>query len=149
MHITDLSNPELVWTTRSGKKIYWLIPAEIGAPNFELRYVEIPPQVPPSRSPRHPHEHEVFVVSGKGRLQGVHNGVPYEVELVPGQAIFIPGNEDHQWLNPYAEPFGVICVIPKGTEDEVKPPTVKQLAAPRTEAPDESLPACPDCADAL
>lgn len=127
MYITDLSNPDIVWTTRSGKKIYWLIPAEVGAPNFELRYVEIPPNVPPSRSASHPHEHEVFVVKGKGILQGVQDGKPYEIEIGPGQAIFIPGNEDHQWLNPYPEPLGIICVVPKGAESEVKPPAVKQF----------------------
>ncbi len=32
MYITDLSNENILWTTRSGKKIHWLIPAEIGAP---------------------------------------------------------------------------------------------------------------------
>ena len=127
MYITDLSNNDVLWTTRSGKKIHWLIPAEAGAPNFELRYVEIPPNVPPSGSPSHPHEHEVFIVKGRGVLQGIRDGRPCEVELKPGQAIFIPGNEDHQWLNPYNEPLGIICVIPCGAEDEVKPPYVKTM----------------------
>ncbi len=69
-------------------------------------------------SPSHPHEHEVFIVKGRGILQGIRDGRPCEVELKPGQAIFIPGNEDHQWLNPYNEPLGIICVIPCGAEDE-------------------------------
>lgn len=127
MYITDLSNNDIVWTTPSGKKVYWMIPAEAGAPNFELRYIEIPPNVPLSSVPYHPHEHEVFVVKGKGRLQGVQDGQPYEVELSPGQAIFIPGNEDHQWLNPFDEPLCIICVVPKGAEAEVKPPFVRNM----------------------
>lgn len=127
MYITDLSNNNIVWTTPSGKKVYWMIPAEAGAPNFELRYIEIPPNVPLSSIPHHPHEHEVFVVKGKGILQGVQDGQSYEVELSPGQAIFIPGNEDHQWLNPFDEPLCIICVVPKGAEAEVKPPFVRNM----------------------
>ena len=127
MYATDLTDENIVWTTPSGKKIHWLIPAEVGAPNFELRYVEIPPNVPLSSSASHPHEHEVFVVKGRGILQGVRDGQPCEIELRPGQAIFIPGGEDHQWLTPYDEPLGIICVVPKGAEAEVKPPSLQSL----------------------
>ena len=122
MYMTDISNENIMCKTRSGKKIYWMLTSEIGAPNFELRYIEIPPNVPPSSYSKHPHEHEVFIVKGKGILQGEENGKPYEVELSPGQAIFISGNEEHQWLNPYDEPLCVICVVPKGAEAESKPP---------------------------
>jgi quercetin dioxygenase-like cupin family protein len=122
MYMTDISNESNLCTSRSGKKIYWMLTSEIGAPNFELRYIEIPPNVPLSSQSKHPHEHEVFVVKGKGMLQGEENGESYEVELSPGQAIFIPGNEEHQWLNPYDEPLGIICVVPKGAEAESKPP---------------------------
>ena len=122
MYMTDLSNETIVSSTSSGKKMYWMLTSEIGAPNFELRYVEIPPNAPLSKTTKHPHEHEVFVVKGKGILQGEENGKAYEVELIPGQAIFIPGNEVHQWLNPYDEPLGIICVVPKGAESELKPP---------------------------
>ena len=121
MYMTDISNESIVSKTSSGKKIYWMLTSEIGAPNFELRYIEIPPNVPRSRSSTHPHEHEVFIVKGKGILEGEENGKAYSVELVPGQAIFIPGNEEHQWLNPYEEPLCIICVVPKGAEVESKP----------------------------
>jgi quercetin dioxygenase-like cupin family protein len=130
MYMTDLSNDNILFQTRSGKKLYWLIPAEVGAPNFELRYVEIPPNIPLSKESKHPHEHEVFVVKGRGILRGEHNGKPYEVELKPGQAIFIPGNEEHQWLTPHGESLGIICVVPKGAEATAKPLYVQQdLAA--------------------
>jgi quercetin dioxygenase-like cupin family protein len=122
MYMTDLSNEHIMRQSPSGKKIYWMLTSEIGAPNFELRYVEIPPNAPPSSTSRHPHEHEVFIVKGKGLLQGEHNGEAYEVDLAPGQAIFIPGNEEHQWLTPYGEALGIICVVPKGAEAESKPP---------------------------
>jgi quercetin dioxygenase-like cupin family protein len=122
MYMTDISHEEIMCTSSSGKKIYWMLTSEIGAPSFELRYVEIPPNVPPSKTKKHPHEHEVFIVKGKGILQGNENGKAYEVELSPGQAIFIPGNEEHQWLNPHDEPLCIICVVPKGAEVELKPP---------------------------
>jgi quercetin dioxygenase-like cupin family protein len=122
MYMTDISDESSLCTSRSGKKIYWMLTSEIGAPNFELRYIEIPPNVPLSSQSKHPHEHEVFVVKGKGVLQGEENSESYEVKLSPGQAIFIPGNEEHQWLNPYDEPLGIICVVPKGAEAESKPP---------------------------
>ncbi len=127
MHITDLTDESIVWKTPSGKKIHWLISAEAGAPNFELRYVEIPPDVPKSSSASHPHEHEVFVVKGRGILQGIKDGQPCEIELCPGQAVFIPGDEEHQWLTPYGESLGIICVVPKGAESEVKPPSLKTV----------------------
>ena len=127
MYTTDLTNESIVWKTPSGKKIHWLIPAEAGAPNFELRYVEIPSNVPKSSSASHPHEHEVFIVKGRGILQGVQDGRPCEIELQPGQAIFIPGGGDHQWLNPYDEPLGIICVVPKGAESDVKPPSIHRM----------------------
>ena len=38
-------------------------------------------------------------------------------------AVFIPGDEEHQFINASeTEPFGVICVVPKGAEAELKPP---------------------------
>jgi quercetin dioxygenase-like cupin family protein len=104
--------------TRSGNKIYWLITSEMGAPGFELRYVEIPPGGRSSRG-SHPHEHEVFIVSGKGRIAGAFPDTP----LSPGIAVFVPGNEEHQWVNESgSEPFGFICVVPRGAEAESKPP---------------------------
>ena len=45
MYMTDISNENIVSKTSSGKKIYWMLASEIGAPNFELRYIEIPPNV--------------------------------------------------------------------------------------------------------
>ena len=47
MYTTDLTNENIVWKTPSGKKIHWLIPRRSRRhPNFELRYVEIPPKCP-------------------------------------------------------------------------------------------------------
>ncbi|HUI71317.1 MAG TPA: cupin domain-containing protein [Spirochaetia bacterium] len=113
---------QIMCRTKSGNKIYWMIRSESGAPNFELRYIEIPP-LGKSSAGHHPHEHEVFVVAGKGRIVGTHaDGHPYTLDLEPGMAVFVPGNEDHQWINSSTAPFGFVCVVPKGAEAESKPP---------------------------
>ncbi len=121
MFCTDIDEKTMC-RTPSGNKIYWLITQENGAPNFELRYLEIPAGGKSSAG-SHAHEHEVFVIRGKGKVVGRDaNGLPYEKALVPGLAVFIPGNEKHQWLNTAEETFGFICVVPKGAEAENKPP---------------------------
>ena len=117
MYVTD-RNEDIMCTTKSGNRIYWMLTSEVGAPNFELRYVELPPGGRSSDG-SHPHEHEVFVVKG----QGVIKGPGSEMRLKPGMAVFVPGHEVHQWINSDKnEPFGFVCVVPKGAEAESKPP---------------------------
>jgi quercetin dioxygenase-like cupin family protein len=112
---------DIMSRTRSGNKIYWMIPSEKGAQGFELRYIEIPAGGRSSAA-SHPHEHEVFVVTGAGKVVGHDTaGQPWESELVPGMAVFIPGGEHHQWVNTTREPLGFICVVPRGAEAESKP----------------------------
>lgn len=117
MHLTDI-NDDIMCVTKSGNKIYWMLTSEIGAENFELRYVEIPPGGKSSYG-HHPHEHEVFVVAGEGRIR-LADG---EKKLRPGLAVFVAPDEEHQWINASSvEPFGFVCVVPKGAEAESKPP---------------------------
>jgi quercetin dioxygenase-like cupin family protein len=117
MYITDI-NDKLMCQTKSGNKIYWMLTQEIGAPNFELRYIEIPAGGKSSYG-HHPYEHEVFVIKGEGKIKGVQE----EHTLLSGMAVFVPGDEVHQWINAKDdEPFGFICVVPKGAEAESKPP---------------------------
>lgn len=110
-------NDKIMCTTKSGNKIYWMLTQENGAPNFELRYIEIPPQGKSSYG-KHAHEHEVFVVAGSGRVIGPGQSV----DLTPGMAVLVTGNEEHQWINTGSGAFGFICVVPKGAEAESKPP---------------------------
>ena len=80
-----------------------------GAKNFVMRVFEIEPE---GHTPRHTHdwEHEVFILSGKAILRGADGDRP----LKPGDAVFIPGGEEHQFHNPGKQPFQFICVIPAG-----------------------------------
>jgi quercetin dioxygenase-like cupin family protein len=116
MFVTTIDD-KIMCRTKSGNKIYWMLTQENGAPSFELRYIEIPPGGKSSYG-SHPHEHEVFVVRGGGRIS---SGGREEL-LRPGTAVFVPGNEVHQWVNTEAEPLGFVCVVPKGAEAESKPP---------------------------
>jgi len=117
MYITDI-NEKNMCQSKTGNKIYWLLTTEQGAPNFEMRYIEIAAGGQ-THYGHHPHEHEVFVVSGKGWVIGKD----FEHELSPRMAVFIPGDEEHQFINANkTEPLSVICVVPKGAEAEYKPP---------------------------
>lgn len=121
MQVTELSD-KIMCQSGSGNKIYWMATTEMGAPNFEMRYIEIQPGSSTSYG-THEHEHEVFVVRGKGRVKGMVGDKMGEKELRPGVVVFIPGNEEHQFLNDLEyEPLGVICVVPSGAEAEFKPP---------------------------
>jgi len=116
MHISNIDE-KIMCKSGSGNKIYWMITSEHGAKNFELRYVEIPVGGKSSYG-SHPHEHEVFIIKGKGRV----TGADYDEGLLPRTAVFVAGDEEHQWINEGSEPFGFICVVPIGAESEYKPP---------------------------
>jgi quercetin dioxygenase-like cupin family protein len=78
-------------------------------PNSIMRYFQIQPSGH-SRLEKHPQEHEVIVLHGKGKVQiGEHIH-----EVTVHDVVFISPNELHQFSNPFDEPFGFICVIPKG-----------------------------------
>ena len=116
MYKTNLSR-DIMCKTASGNSIYWMITSEVGAKNFELRYIEIPRNGSSSYG-SHKHEHEVFIVKGKGTIIGKDS----KKELKPMDAVFVPGGEEHQWVNNGDESFSFICVVPKGAESELKPP---------------------------
>ena len=104
--------------SKSGNKIFWMLTSQNGARNFELRYIEIPPGGKSSYG-RHAHEHEVFVVEGRGCIK-LKDG---REKLRPGLAVFVSGEEEHQWINTSkTKPLGFVCVVPKGAEAELKPP---------------------------
>ncbi|MFH1845873.1 MAG: cupin domain-containing protein, partial [bacterium] len=60
----------------------------------------------------HPWEHEVFILSGEGRLVSPQG----ETDLKPESVIHIPTAEDHQFRNTGHEPLKFICVVPKSAE---------------------------------
>jgi len=91
----------------SGIAIRWLITEKDGAPNFAMRVIEVEPD---GYSPLHTHpwEHEVFVLHGEGTLVQDGKATP----IAPGDVIFIPPGEQHQFKNTSGSALEFICLIP-------------------------------------
>ena len=90
-----------------GVKIRWVISEQSGAENFVMRHFEIAPQ---GFTPHHEHgwEHEVFILKGKGVVASAEG----DREFGPGDVIFLPKGEKHQFRNTGGEPVEMLCLIP-------------------------------------
>jgi quercetin dioxygenase-like cupin family protein len=66
-------------------------------------------------TPRHSHawEHEIFIHSGKGQ---VYRDGEWQT-VTSGTVVFVPGNEEHQFMNAGSEDFVFICLIPSGVNE--------------------------------
>jgi len=91
----------------SGTTMRWVISQKDGAENFAMRVVEISPG---GHTPlhRHPHEHEIFIIRGKGTLTCEGEETP----LIPGDVVFILPDEEHQFRNTGQDKLELICLIP-------------------------------------
>ncbi len=78
-----------------------------GAKNFCMRVFEI---APGGNTPKHAHawEHEMFIHAGAGEM--FNSGQWSRVKA--GNALFIPGNEEHQIRNTGQETLVVVCLVP-------------------------------------
>ena len=92
-------------------KVRWLITREIGAPTFAMRLFEMEPD---GHSPLHTHdwEHEVFILEGEGVVKGEGG----EKKFKPGDVIFVPPNEKHQFKNAGKKLVKFICLVPHHEE---------------------------------
>ena len=104
-HYTDVKLEKA--TEAEGVSLRVVIGEKEGAPNFVMRVVDLQPG---ASSPRdcHDWEHEVFVLSGKGRVYGGGE----EVTLSPGYTVFVPPMEEHQFSNVGDEILRFVCLIP-------------------------------------
>jgi len=100
----DISDGETVANTK--KRV--LIGPDQGAPNFIMRLFTLE-QGGFSPYHTHPWEHEAFVLSGRGTVKGKDG----ETQVEAGDFVFVPPNEEHQFLNSGEEPFEFLCIIPK------------------------------------
>jgi quercetin dioxygenase-like cupin family protein len=89
-----------------------VIGKEDQADNFCMRVFTI---APGGFTPRHFHEweHEIFVHSGNGK---VYQKGEWR-EVTSGTVVFIPGDEEHQFMNGGGEDFVFICLIPSGAPE--------------------------------
>jgi quercetin dioxygenase-like cupin family protein len=98
---------EKVPAPAKGVKVRWLIDEKIGAPNFAMRRFTVEPG---GYTPRHSHpwEHEVFILSGTGVVLGEGGKEPVK----PGDVVFMPPDEEHQFRNTGAQEMAFLCLIP-------------------------------------
>ena len=91
------------------KGIYrvWLIDERVGADNFFMRLFEMLPGAS-TEDDSHPYEHEIFVISGRGRIKIANQ----TEEMNPGDAFFVPPNTLHSIKNEGDEELKFICIVP-------------------------------------
>lgn len=110
MHVADARSVAGTPVTDEGAKgvtIRVLMGENVGAPTFAMRQFEI---APGGHTPfhNHPWEHEVYVLSGRGRVRRKGGEEP----VGPGSFVFVPPEEEHNFENAGEEPFVFLCVIP-------------------------------------
>ena len=105
-HYTEVA-AQVVEEGAKGVKIRWVINEGDGAANFAMRHFEI---APGGFTPHHTHpwEHEVFILTGRGKVVGPEGDKP----LSPGTVVFVPPGEEHHFANDGAEPLTLLCLIP-------------------------------------
>jgi quercetin dioxygenase-like cupin family protein len=77
------------------------------APRFVLRHFQLDPG---ASTPRHAHwwEHEIYVIEGHG--EAFTGGTMEPIQ--PGDTIYVPPDDEHQFVNSGRAPLKFICVIP-------------------------------------
>ncbi len=90
-----------------GVQVREMITAADGAPNFSMRVFDVAPGL---STPFHTHawEHEVFVISGTGRVRTAGKETPFK----PGDSVFISPHEQHCFIADTAAPVRMICCVP-------------------------------------
>ncbi len=84
-----------------------LMGREDGANNFEVRFFTVPAHGFSSLD-EHAHDHGVLIMQGRAR---VLLGDQYE-EVGPGDVVYIPSWERHQFENLTDDVFSFLCIIP-------------------------------------
>ena len=88
-------------------KLRWLISKKDGAENFAMRYFEID-KGGYTTFEQHWNEQEMFFLEGEGLLKFKDK----KEALKPGDVVFVPSMEWHQFINTGEEVLKFICVIP-------------------------------------
>ena len=90
-----------------GVQVREMITAQDGAPTFAMRVFDM---TAGAATPYHTHawEHEVYIVSGAGRVRGGGK----ETLFKPGDSVYIAPNEQHCFIADAGAPVQLICCIP-------------------------------------
>jgi quercetin dioxygenase-like cupin family protein len=102
-HVSPTSYPGV----SEGVQIREMITANDGAPNFSMRVFDVQPG---ASTPFHTHawEHEVYIISGTGRVRTEGKETPFK----PGDSVYIAPNEQHCFAADGTTPIQMICCIP-------------------------------------
>jgi len=90
-----------------GVRMRMLIGPDDGATNFHMRHFEVDTGGCTPHH-QHAHEHECLVLKGTGFVKSAEGDRPFK----PGDVIFIPSQEKHQFVNTGEESCEFICLIP-------------------------------------
>ncbi len=106
VHYTKVKREPVTVDGAEGVSVRWVISDADGAKNFAMRVFDLEPN---GHTPYHDHdwEHEVFILSGSG----VARVEDQDTSLIPGDVVFVPGGEKHNFQ---AGPEGLtfICLVP-------------------------------------
>ncbi|NIM46098.1 MAG: cupin domain-containing protein [Nitrososphaeria archaeon] len=110
LDIEDFDVREAYGVKADGVTIRWISEKRLGGPeymhNFALRYFVIKPE---GFMPKHKHPWEQEVIMTKGRVLVTSAGTKREVG--PGDVVYIPADEEHEFKNVGEEPVEFYCVI--------------------------------------
>ena len=96
----------------NGCRVRWLIGEGENAPNFAMRQYEV---AVGGNTPkhRHPYEHEVFVLEGRGVVVEGETEHP----LKAGDVVYVVPDEVHQFRNVGDVPLKFLCLVPNSALD--------------------------------
>lgn len=105
-HYSDVK-PGTYAGTPDGVQVREMITGLDGAPNFSLRVFDVQPGVS-TPFHTHEHEHEVFILEGRGTVRTEGSQTPFK----PGDSVFIAPHEKHCFVADGNTQVRFICVVP-------------------------------------
>ena len=110
MHVSRWEEVEAKPVTDPGARgvsIRVLMGENVGAPTFTMRHFSLA-QGGSTPYHSHPWEHEVYVLSGTGKVLRKDG----ETEVAKGSFVYVPLDEEHSFVNAGDNSFEFLCVIP-------------------------------------
>ena len=113
INIDELEPFEVTTDGAEKARMQWLIAEENGAPNFAMRRFIL---APGGRTPYHSHpwEHVAYCLCGNG-VAVTDDG---EVPIRGGDAILVPPDDTHNFVNTGDGPLEFLCLVPNGPATE-------------------------------
>lgn len=107
---TDIERPfqEVTMEGAHDVKMKILIGIPDGSSNIIMRHFSVSPQ---GHTPRHQHDYEHVVKIEKNK--GIFVDAEGKEHIVTeGMSLYVDPNTDHQFRNPFDQPFEFLCIIP-------------------------------------